>query len=115
MLCSSSSSLTQSSAIGYAKRFLCTLERLAMNYRVAFAVCFVLLIGSLLVNLPGRFAVAQEREVVKPVSGRYMVSTIGSTQGIVVCDTFTGQCWAKTDLSAKAAWRDFGSPVKDGK
>jgi hypothetical protein len=82
-----------------------------MNYRVAFAVCLVLLVGSLLMSVPGRFALAQEREPVKPAQGRYMVSTIGSTQGIVVCDTFTGQCWAKTELSARGTWHDFGSPL----
>lgn len=80
-----------------------------MNYRVAFAVCFLLLIGSLLLNLTGQ---AQEVEVIKPVApGRYTASTAQVTAGsvqVTVCDTFTGGCWVHTRTGK---WIDLGSPV----
>ena len=82
-----------------------------MNYRVAFAVCFLLLIGVVLINLSGHASQAQEIEVTRPVVERYKVA-IGQFDGgqaIVVCDSMTGQCW--TRRSAGNSWKDWNSPV----
>ena len=79
-----------------------------MNYRIAFGVCFLLLIGSLLLNLTGQ---AQEAPVIKPVPGRYAVTSAQSTAGrvqITVCDTLTGECWSST---ATEKWIGLGSPA----
>jgi hypothetical protein len=84
-----------------------------MNYRVAFAVCFVLLIGSLLINLPGRFAVGQEAKPVDPAKGRFRHEATmqpGGTVFVVVCDTHTGQCWLTTGREKE--WHDYGTPGK---
>jgi hypothetical protein len=54
-----------------------------MNYRVAFAVCFVLLIGSLLINLPGRFAVAQEKSDDR-IKGRAVASENDKAESFVL-------------------------------
>jgi hypothetical protein len=80
-----------------------------MNYRVAFAVCCVLLIGSLLVNVPGRFVVAQEAKP-DPAEDRFAVAAFGNSSSfsIVVCDTKTGQCSVKHSVDQKT-WHDYGS------
>ena len=82
-----------------------------MNYRAAFVVSTVLLLGSLLLNMPGRNTQAQEAVPTKPEVERYRM-TLGAFDGrqaIVVCDTMTGQCWVKSSTSK--TWKDYGSPV----
>jgi hypothetical protein len=83
-----------------------------MNYRIAFAICFVLLTGSLLVNVPGRFAAAQEAKEADPAEGRFAVAAFGNSSSfsIVVCDTKTGQCSVKHSVDQKT-WHDYGSPA----
>jgi hypothetical protein len=81
-----------------------------VNYRALFFICCALLLGSLLLNLPGHMQ-AQEAEPPKPVAGRYMVTSTQVAAGnvqVTVCDTFTGQCWVR----APGKWLDIGAPVE---
>ena len=80
-----------------------------MNYRVAFAGCFLLLIGSLLLNLTGQ---AQEAEADKPASRQYTVTAVGTPASylVIVCDALSGQGWSKASHE-KAKWSNYGSPA----
>jgi hypothetical protein len=82
-----------------------------MNYRLAFVVSLLLLAGSLIMNVPGRIAVAQDAEAAKPGVGRFQNQTTVHPAGtimVVVCDTQTGQCWLS---GSPKKWVDFGSPM----